>query len=147
MENINLNLLGDASIVSANYEKLFQSGSFFLITGKVGLGYNREFQLCVFGPCPAPHDYITVPHHITGIFGRGRHFAEMGLGGTLILGPTRQHYLFYLTVGYRLQPLRSNKVNVRIFVQIPFIGLNTEDIIFAPFGVSVGWCFSSTQKI
>jgi hypothetical protein len=138
INNINLNICGDASIISLNYERLFLINQNFFITGKLGIGYNQEFQICLFGTCSPPEDYLTIPHHITGNLGKGRHFLEFGLGGTIINGKTNQHYLLYPIVGYRLQPLKSNKVNFRIFGSIPFTGLETEDILFIPFGLSLG---------
>jgi hypothetical protein len=139
INNINLSICGGASIISLNYERLFLINQNFFITGKLGIGYNEEFKLCIFGPCSPPEKYITIPHHITGNLGKGRHFFEFGLGGTIIIGKTNQHYWLYPLVGYRLQPLKSNKVNFRIFGSIPFSGLNSvEDIIFIPFGLSLG---------
>jgi hypothetical protein len=142
INNINLNIFGDASIISLNYERLFLFNKYFFITGKIGIGYNEEFKLCIFGPCSPPEKYITIPHYITGNLGKGRHFIEFGLGGTIINGKTNQHYWLYPIVGYKLQPLKSNKVNFRIFASIPFSGLySVEDIYFIPFGLSLGVCF------
>jgi hypothetical protein len=142
INNIDLNICGDASIISLNYERLFLIKQFFFITGKLGIGYNEEFKVCAFGPCSPPEKYITIPHHITGNLGKGRHFFEFGIGGTIINGITNQHYWLYPIVGYRLQPLKSNKVNFKIFGSIPFSGLNSvEDIFFIPFGLSLGISF------
>ncbi|WP_418262714.1 hypothetical protein [Flavobacterium faecale] len=139
LNSIFINLLGDASIISANYEKLFFVNSSFILSGKLGLGYNEEYELCIFGSCSSSTEqYLTIPHHITGNWGKGRNFFEFGLGGTIINGNTSQNYLLYPIVGYRLQPLKSNKVNFRIFGQIPFSGIETVDILFIPFGVSAG---------
>ena len=81
---------------------------------------------------------MTITHHITGNLGKGRHFAKFGLGGTIINGNTDQNYLAYPIVGYRLHPLRSKKAKFRIYGSVPFTGLDTEDILYAPFGLSVG---------
>jgi len=140
--SIDLNLLGDASIISINYDRQFLVSPSFILSGKIGLGYNQEFQLCVFGPCSSPpHKYLTITHHITGNFGKGRHFFEFGLGGTIIIGNTTQPYLLYPIIGYRFLPLRSDKLNFRIFGQIPLTGLETDDIMFLPFGLSLGISF------
>ena len=142
LNNININLWGDASIISINYERIFLISSTFILVSKLGLGYNEEFQLCIFGPCSSsPDKYLTIPHHITGNIGKGRNFFEFGLGGTIINGNTTQNYLLYPIVGYRLNPLNTNKVNFRIFGQIPFSGLETENILFIPFGLSLGKSF------
>jgi len=142
LNSIQINLLGDASIISINYDKQFLISPTFILSSKLGLGYNEEFQLCIFGPCSSPPEkYLTIPHHITGNVGKGRHFFEFGLGGTIIIRDTNQNYFLYPIVGYRILPLNSNKVNFRVFGQIPFTGLETEDIIFIPFGLSLGISF------
>jgi hypothetical protein len=134
--------LGDASLFSINYERQFLVSSTIILSSKFGLGYNEEFKLCIIGPCSSsPEKYLTIPHHITGNFGKGKYFFEFGLGGTIINGNTNQPYLLYPIVGFRTLPLMSNKFNFRIFGQIPFSGLETEDIIFIPFGVSLGISF------
>lgn len=137
LNSIQINLLGDASIISINYDKQFLISSTFILSGKLGLGYNEEFKICVWGPCSPSEKYMTIPHHITGNIGKGRHFFEFGLGGTIISGSADKNYLLYPIVGYRILPLNSNKVNFRIFGQIPFSGL-PEDIIYIPVGLSLG---------
>ena len=99
LNNIGLNLFGDASIISINYERQFEVKQNFLLSSKLGYGYNEEFQLCIFGPCQPPETYRTIPHHITGNFGKGKHLFEVGLGGTFIMGNTTQPYLLYPIVG------------------------------------------------
>ena len=138
--SIYLNFLGDASIVSLNYERLLFINPNFFFSGKLGVGYNEEFLICFSEDCTSER-FITQTHHITGNIGKGRHYAEFGLGGTLIDGNTDENYLAYPIVGYRLHPLRSDKFNLRIYGSIPFTGLDTEDILYVPFGLSVGVSF------
>jgi hypothetical protein len=140
--NIHINILGDASWISINYERRFLVRAAYFFTAKLGYGYNEEFQICIWdNACSSNHTYITVPHHITVNVGNGRHFLEAGIGGTAILGNTDQNYLIYPILGYRLHPLRKNKINFRIYGEVPFSGLLTEDILFIPFGMSLGFCF------
>jgi hypothetical protein len=106
----------------------------------MGLGFNEEFQICLES-CSSPEKYTTVPHHITANFGRGRGFFELGCGGTFVSGNTNQHYIFYPIFGYRLLPLTSNKMNFRFFGELPFSGIETDDVFFFPFGISFGWGF------
>lgn len=138
LNSININLIGDASLISINYERQYFISPTFILTGKLGFGYNEEFQLCFFGECGPAEKYLTIPHHITANLGKGRHFFEFGLGGTIICGNTSQPYFLYPMVGYRLLPLESNRINFRIFGQIPFSGFDTDDIIFFPFGLNLG---------
>jgi len=146
--SFNLNLLGDASMVSVHFEKLFFVRPTFFIAGKLGFGYNEEFKLCLFGPCSVPGDkYLTIPHAVTANFGKGRHFAEFGLGATAYNGKVHQGYLLYPILGYRIQPLHSNKLNFRLYVQVPFSGQSPfsgsgqGNLFVIPVGLSLGICF------
>ena len=86
LNSIYINLLGDASIISFNYERIFLINKTFFISSKLGLGYNEQFQLCIWGPCSAPERYLTIPHHISLNIGNGRHFFEIGIGGSFKIG-------------------------------------------------------------
>lgn len=141
LNSIYLNLLGDASLISVNYERQFLVRPNLLISSKLGLGFNNEFQLCLFGGCPPPEKYVTIPHNITGNLGKGRHFLEFGIGGTIISGNTRKPYILYPIVGYRFLPLKSKKLIFRVFGQFPFTGDDDIDIFFIPLGVSFGISF------
>jgi hypothetical protein len=139
---ISLNFLGDASLISFNYERLFLVNPSLILSSKLGIGINEEFQFCFFGPCTSsPDKFLTIPHHITGNVGKGKHLFEFGFGGTIIKGDTTQPYLVYPIVGYRILPLKSNKINFRIFGQIPFPGIETDKILFIPFGLNFGVSF------
>lgn len=138
-----INLLGDASLISVNYERLYFLSSNFMLTGKLGLGYNEESS---FGG-DVVERFITIPHHITGNFGKGRHFFEFGVGGTVMndgkeenFYGTDVNYLLYPIVGYRISPLNSGKVNFRIFGHIPTQTTNKFNN-FIPFGFSLGASF------
>ncbi len=140
VNNINMTLLGDASIISGSYERLFLTGSAFIIAGKLGFGYTEEFRICLFGSCSSPKGkFLTIPHHITGNLGKSRHFLEFGLGGTIIAGSS-QGYLPYPMVGYRLLPLKSKRINLRILVQYPLVR-SIDDVLFIPLGISAGISF------
>ena len=152
LNNISLNLLGDASIISINYEKQYLVGKSYVLSTKFGLGYNQEF--CISfgtGSCSPVEDYLTIPHHFTANIGKRRSFFEFGLGGTMLSGKTTCPYILYAIIGYRFQPLQSNKFNFRIYLQppIPIRELNKPvdndfphpDILYIPFGVSVGYSF------
>ena len=140
--NVYINVLGDASWISINYERRFFVRKPYFLTAKLGYGYNEEFQICIWdNACSPNHTYLTVPHHVSVNVGNGRHFLEVGIGGTAILGHTDQNYLINPIMGYRLHPLRKNKINFRFYGQVPFTGLLTEDILFIPFGMSLGFSF------
>ena len=145
LNSINIGLLGDASILSINFERLFLITPTFILSSKVGLGYNKEFNFCLWGPCSPPEKFSTIPHHITGNLGARKAFFEFGLGGTIINGNTPQHYILYPMIGLRFLPLRSNKINFRMVVQLPISRydngngiLSQEDILFIPLGFNIG---------
>jgi hypothetical protein len=141
VDNFNLTILGNASLISMNYEKLSFVSPKFLVAFNIGMGYNQEFQLFHFGSNSSPQIYFTLPHYVTVNLGKGRHFFEFGLGGTVVAGNTPRHYFLYPIVGYRLQPLRKNKLYFRAFGQIPINGLDNLEVFFAPVGFSLGVCF------
>jgi len=142
LNNVGVNLLGDASIISFNYERVFHQRDKILMTGKLGIGYTEEFRWCFgFSPCGASDNYLTLPHHITGNLGKRRGLFEFGLGATLISGSHSSSYIAYPIIGYRLHPLRVKKMNFRAYINIPFTGLETSDIIISPLGINGGYSF------
>lgn len=138
LNNINLNIFGDASLISVNYERQFSVNSKFLISSKFGIGYNQTYNIL---STEKELKYLTLPHHITGNLGKGRHFFEFGLGGTAIIGNTNKPYFLYPLVGYRILPLRSNKLNFRVFGHIPFSEgrLKEANGAGAPVFIYIGW--------
>jgi hypothetical protein len=143
LNGINLNVLGDASIFGVNYERYFPISSRFILSGKVGLGYNQEVQFCLFGSCASgrPEQYLTIPHHITANIGKGRKLFELGLGGTVFKGKTTYPYLVYGILGYRALPLKSDEAGFRLFLQFALSGLVTDSYLFSPIGFNLGKSF------
>ncbi len=141
LNSINLNLLGNASLISIDYERQFIIRPTLILSGKLGIGYNEEFMLCIYGECPSPDTYLTIPHHVTGNIGKGKHFFEFGIGGAIINGNTTRPYLLYPIIGYRFLPLKSKKINFRIFGQIPLSGFDVGGVIFSPIGLNLGISF------
>ena len=135
LDGLYFNLLGDASIISINFEKLFPINKNLFITSKLGLGYSAE--LLNFQPRPAK-SFVTIPFHLTTIVGGHRSFAEIGFGATASFGDANST-LLYPILGYRLQPVRAQKLSFRIFIQWP---TKYDDIpYFFPLGVSLGFSF------
>ena len=138
---ITVNLCGDASLISLYYERLFLINPTIFLTGKLGIGLNEATLQYIFGYKHSLEVYfITIPHHITCNFGKGIHFFETGMGGSMIYRNTDQNYFLYPIIGYRIQPLKSDRVNFRIFGIIPFSGYDHEEICFSPLGLSLGIC-------
>jgi hypothetical protein len=137
-----VNLLGDASLISLNYERSFGNSKIFFLSPGIGLGYNQELDLNLFGSGSSnPRSFITVPHHITGNIGSGAHYFEFGFGGTIILGNTNNHYLFYPVLGYKIHPKSNQKLFFKIFTNIAPFFAKSEDASFAVFGLGLGGSF------
>ena len=144
LNNVYVNLFGDASLISINYERLyFVSGKVFL-AGKLGLGTNDESDLTSSVDSDEYEGLTTIPHHITANFGRKRSLFEFGLGGTIITGNIPNHYFLYSIIGYRLHPLKSKKMNFRIYSHIPISKIEwvwffpNPGFVYSPIGLSAG---------
>lgn len=142
--SVNGSFLGDASIISISYERLFPINPNLFFTGKIGVGYNEDFQFELIkweDSNSSTNKHITISHHITSNFGKKKYYFECGLGGTIIGGNTNYNYLLYPIVGYRLQPLKSNKVNFRVYSCIPVTPFKYTNVWFSPIAISVGYSF------
>jgi hypothetical protein len=138
LNSVNINLLGDISLISINYERYYLINPSFVLNSKLGVGLNPESPCCG----TIPPIYITIPHHISGNIGKGKHFFEFGLGGTIIGGYDQKPYLLYPILGYRFLPIESGKVNFRFFGLLPFSGsLGADEIYILPVGFNVGISF------
>ena len=139
--NVYLNLSGDASVFSMNYERLFISNSKFFLTGKLGIGLGQNL------PIGRLDTYLTIPQHITGNIGSGISYFELGFGASLINGAGNTYYIAYPIIGYRIQPRNSNNVIFRVFANIPIGSYDSlmdptgDGLIFLPIGISVGGSF------
>jgi hypothetical protein len=60
------------------------------------------------------------------------------------LSARKRHFLFPL-IGYRLQPVKPSKINIRAYLCYPFSGNpysgDSDNLFFIPAGFSIGWCF------
>ncbi len=138
LHSIGVNLFGDASAISGYYEKLFSIKDNFILSGKLGFGYNETF--CIFESCKK-ETFLTIPHHITANIGKKQHFFEFGFGGTLLIGNETSSYIIYPTIGYRIVPLKTNRLNFRIFGQYPLLKSKPIEAPFVPIGISLGLSF------
>jgi hypothetical protein len=140
-----VNILGNGSNVSLSYERLFRINDYVFLSGSLGAGFGRQLSnrdplqdtITVVRP-----GYLTIPALITLNGGRGRHFAETGIGSTATIGDVYPHLLYFLTAGYRVQPLRSGNLSFRIYGN--WLLNNNDDfrnLYFVPFGASLGVVF------
>lgn len=141
LNGFNINIFGDGSFVSVSYEKQLPLTHSFIVSAKTGIGYNQEFNYCAPGPCTPSRKIFTIPLHLTGNFGKEKHFFEFGLGATIFIGNTFRPFLFYPILGYRFLPLTSGRFNCRVFAHMPFSGFDSIDFFFMPIGFSFGTNF------
>lgn len=141
MNNLNLSILGDASLISMNYEMLTRIHKNTFVSTALGFGYQSSFNMCIDGPCDNidSKKYLSIPHRLTGNFGFKRSFLELGVGGTYFVGDIDKHYLLYTILGYRFQPLKPGRPVFRLFLNLPT--RQVSNIWFIPFGTSLGISF------
>lgn len=133
------NIAGDASILSLGLEKLFFVRTNMILAGKLGFGFNQEFQL--FDPDP-PRNYFILPHAVTLNLGLSkRSFLELGIGGSWVAHGIENYYLVYPMAGYRFHPFRKSKFSFKVWGFYPFGQmdvLDEIDLLLAPVGLSFG---------
>ncbi len=142
LNSIGVNILGDASEISANYERFFLIKDNFILSSKISFGFNEKLYDCHFlvKPC-AKKTLFTVSNHLTGNIGKGISFFEFGLGETFLIGNNTTSYMIYPMIGFRILPLKSNKLNFRIFGQFPLMKTKPSGILFIPIGFYFGVSF------
>jgi len=144
---ISLNSLGNASIFSLNYERnVFLKPNHF-VSGKIGIGFNSE--LCFFNCKKSPdNSSMTIPMHLTYNSGGNNLLVEFGFGSTYYT--VLPAFIIYPIFGIRVYPLKSKRINFRLFFQKPLNSLvsrnkNTEIILhnypISPIGLSFGVSF------
>ena len=141
LNSIALNF-GEGSSIALVYERLkILDGKSFLAS-KIGIGYNKEFQLCLFGPCStSPNKFATIPFSISANVGKLKSYLEIGICHLFVFGKTDRPSVFSILGGYRFQVLHSNKFNFRVYLNFPLGGYNDIELIFLPIGFSTGLCF------
>jgi hypothetical protein len=144
MNNVTVTFLGDGSNLSLNYERWLRLSDFMFVTGRIGAGYGKKITLenIVDSIMPKPPAYFTLPVNVTFNIGKGRHFAEAGIGSTITIGDVNPHLLYYFTGGYRLQPLKKGNMSLRIFGNYLFNSRKDfHNLFFVPFGINFGIAF------
>jgi hypothetical protein len=137
-----VSIIGDGSNVSLNYERLVKINDNFFLTGRIGGGYGRQLTPGVESDTVLRPVYLTIPLQITLNAGKSRHFAEAGIGSTAAIGNVCPHILYYLTAGYRLQPLKSGNLSIRLYGNWLFTKSDDfKNLYFVPFGASIGIAF------
>lgn len=135
-----LNVLGNASLLSLNYERYFDFTPQFFGVVSVGGGYNKSYQGCIgaFGDCGPNEKFSTIPHFVTANFGGKRAYFEVGVGGTQLFGERRNFYQLYPIFGLRTRPLKERGIVFRLYASPQ----KENDYFTTPFlGASLGVAF------
>jgi hypothetical protein len=143
LNSINVDLLGNATLIGVSYERIIKISKNSFLAGKLGTGYGKELLLDYYDTLATEYPvYVSIPHQITFNIGKSRHYIEAGVGGTITIGDVSPHYVPYITAGYRLNPLYAGNIKFRVFGNfIPVDHKNYRNIFFVPFGLSLGLCF------
>lgn len=148
---IGINFMGDASLLSLNYERTFLHKNWLFLSAKTGLGINREFKL--FGAYS--HAYGTAPISLSANIGKHKNFLEIGVGFTALANDKDLFFFSYPIVGYRFYPLVSKRFFIRVFAEIPLISQEIiqqsqekyafpilyDRVLFSPIGCHLGIAF------
>lgn len=146
---IGINVMGDASLLAANYERTFLHKQRFFLSAKAGIGFNRQFK--IFGGY-SPR-YGTVPVSLTANIGKHKNFLEIGVGFTALANDKDQFYFGYPILGYRFYPLISKRFFIRLYLEIPLISKEIiklsnskyafpvlyDRVLFSPTGCHIGF--------
>jgi hypothetical protein len=128
--------------VSLHYGKLLRRSKHFFLTAEAGLGYYINPYALLLQPLIGKKQYVylMIPHHITANFGGGKHYLEVGVGGSIVAANVDKNYWLYGIVGYRMQPFKSKKFMMRVFCNLPTTDfeLSSKDVVFLPAGFSLG---------
>lgn len=144
--NLNLSLLGNASIFAGQFETFFFINRKFSVTIGLGVGYNEEFTLF----SDKAESYLIIPIHLTlNLVSRDRHFFMFGMGyANIDYGDQGEdqhlhnsHY-YYPIIAYRMQATKWFNFGPYISYPIYPKGIDLfEDIMFIPFGFIFGISF------
>ncbi len=136
---ISANFGGDASLMSLGFEKLFFLESGPVLAGKIGFGFNQEFQLF---SSEDPSNFFTLPHSFTVNLGNGkRSFGEFGVGGSWVTDNTVHYYFIYPMIGFRYHPFKNPGFSFKAWAFWPFGQIDKvedADVMISPLGLSFG---------
>lgn len=134
-----VNLLGDASIVSINFDVVLLNQEHFFLAAKAGVGVHEEICI-VFCNDKETTVFTTVPVALTANFGHERHYFEVGLGFTLF-DPSTEWNMLYPHLGYRLHPEDRGRFQFRAYTNVYPLNGDPKKILFIPIGLSFGISF------
>lgn len=138
--NVSLNVLGDVTLISGNYERIIPIAPQIMIIGKIGLGYNENILRWLDKFIPA-NRYFTISGHLTANFGKERLFLEFGAGNTYLTRDGRNINVIYPVIGFRMLPTEPDRISFRIFFYLPRTVLGISEFTATPLGFNFGYSF------
>ena len=145
---INLSAYGGFSYGAINYERFIYLESNMYLSTELGIGYGLEAPNILWASGKPLMDFITIPHHITANIGKGKHYFEFGIEGTILYTLNTNNYengfhsyTVAPMIGYRFMPLKSNKLYFKLEGSWPIHELKTGTPFYAPYGIGVGLNF------
>ncbi|MBN2729874.1 MAG: hypothetical protein JXR53_11685 [Bacteroidales bacterium] len=137
---LELTEFGNVSVFSASYGHILKVGNVFYGSIGGGLGYAQDVNIFNIATSRDPETYLTLPYYFTAMLGKTRHFAEIGIGGTFVFGDLEKYHYLYPMLGYRLQPLRSNRLHFKFYASM--LNTNSPDNLWIiPVGMALGFNF------
>lgn len=148
---VSINYLGDLSLLSANYERLFGHSEVFFMSFKIGLGYNRQKEIWDNIPGMEHPYYLTIPHHFTFNLGKNKGYFEIGLAGTAFNGDSpdwssgEQKYTISPLLGYRFLTNKPHGVGFRFYFYLPLTKemevQHDMEVQYYLIGINIGYAF------
>jgi hypothetical protein len=142
--NLFLSIAGEGGLASINYEKIHLRSFKLMIVSRLGFGFSQDSSF------KNPQNYyVSMPGNISFCFGKRRLLFDVGFGATIFLNINKPFYEFcyYPTVGYRFQPLKANKIYLKLFVSFPpnlssnNFSIVGSEVLFVPIGINIGKSF------
>jgi hypothetical protein len=133
--------MGNGSLLSINYERLFVINSSYFMAAGVGIGISEEFT--IGNSDHATKSFLMIPHYFSFNFGGKNSFLELGFGGTGAFWKSNGTYTIFPLFGYRFHRPLFNKYTCRIYGSFPLNrGIFKQgDYFFWFFGLSFGTSF------
>jgi hypothetical protein len=144
-KNLHITVAGEGGLLSFNQEKLRLISFKSILVTKIGLGVSIDSSFT-----EPMHGYMTIPASLSLCIGERKHLFEMGMSATVFLRINDPVYEFSVSpiVGYRYQPLKENKLVIRIYAAFPYsldfstyYKLKETRALLVPLGISIGKCF------
>ena len=138
-----IGIVEDGSLLSFNLDHTFIQKGNWRWSGKIGVGINMEFPLCLDVCTHFTREYITLPLRGSALYSNNnKHYWEFGLASTIlfsydIFDEPDQDLNILPIVGFRKMIFKERWL-LRIFSSWPVYRSNNDRSIYYPIGISLG---------